>query len=394
MLNFDEAIGLLATGVRSLGRETVPLEHAAGRYLAEDICARRRAPLCDVSMMDGYAVRLGDADKATPLPVRGEARPGIPFGRPLGPGEAVRIYTGAPLPKGADGVIMQEYAKRDGPSVLFEGDFGPARHVRKAGSDFQAGDRLLAAGTRLVPSTMILAAAGDRSELDVTCRPRVAIIATGDELRHPGEAHLEPHAVPESASFGVAALCANRGGEVVLRLRGSDDLGELSALARRAVEEADCVVVIGGASVGDHDLARPMFTEIGMDLVFSKVAIRPGKPVWLGMAGGKPVLGLPGNPTSAMVTARLFLAPLLALLQGGLAERELAFVPIPCAASLPGTDRRETFLRAHVTDGGLMPAGNQASGAQAPLGSSNWLIRRGPEAPPLEAGAIVSALSF
>ena len=394
MIGFEEASRLLRESVRVLPAETVPLEEAAGRFLTEGLAARFDAPRTDVSAMDGYAVRAGTLENGAPLKVLGQARPGMPFDCEIGTGEAVRIFTGAAIPKGADCVVMQEYARAEGDSVSFEEGHGPARHIRKAGSDFCEGDVLLHQGTRLTPRAMVAAAAADRASIEVCIQPRVAIIATGDELVSPGEAHATANAIPESASHGVAALCEAIGGTVVLRLRGRDELGPLTDLASEALAAADLVVVTGGASVGDHDLARPMFEELGLKLVFAKVAIKPGKPVWLGKVGEKPVLGLPGNPTSAMVTARLFLHPLLAAMQGGDAASHLEFLPMPCAAALPETGGRETFIRATATPEGLVPAQNQESGAQAPLAQSDWLIRRAAGSPETTPGELVRALSF
>ena len=306
----------------------------------------------------------------------------------------MRIFTGAALPQGADCVVMQEYAERDGERVRFGEGYGPARHVRSAGSDFRSGDLLLGKGTRLTAGAMVSAAAADLAELQVHRRPHVAIIATGDELAAPGTALAIPEALPESASYGVAALCEAMGGEVVLRLRGRDRLEELEQMAQQALAAADCVVVTGGASVGDHDLAQPMFAKTGMEPVFAKVAIKPGKPVWLARAQGRMVMGLPGNPGSAMVTARLFLRPLLAAMQGGEIARELGFVPMPLAAPLGATGDRETFHRAFAGPDGLTPVGNQESGAQAPLAIADWLIRRRADATACAAGDMVSALRF
>lgn len=394
MIGFEEASRLLRENVTGLPAETVTLEEAAGRFLAEDLLARFDAPRSDVSAMDGYAVRSDTLENHVSVKVLGQARPGMPFDGAVGAREALRIFTGAAVPKGADCVVMQEYARAEGDTVSFEEGHGPARHIRKAGSDFRIGDVLLHQGTHLTPRAMVAAAAADHAKIKVCKQPRVAIIATGDELVLPGEAHATANAIPESASHGVAALCEAMGGLAVLRLRGRDELGQLTELARKALAAADLVVVTGGASVGDHDLARPMFDALGLELVFAKVAIKPGKPVWLGKVGGKPVLGLPGNPTSGMVTARLFLQPLLAAMQGGDAAAHLQFLPMPCASALPETGGRKTFIRATATSEGLVPAQNQESGAQAPLAQSNWLIRRPAGSPATTPGEIVSALAF
>lgn len=394
MLSFDEAIRLLGGAVVRLGIETLPLEQAAGRFLAEGLHARSDSPRSAVSAMDGYAVALAETSPGQWLDVVGESRPGATFQGAVSAGKAVRIFTGAALPTGTDCVVMQEYAERDANRVRFREGYGPACHVRAAGSDFLAGDLLVPAGTRLSPRAMVPAAAADVAELRVHKRPRLAIIATGDELAPPGTAHDRPEALPESASFGVAAMAEAMGAEIVLRLRGRDRLEELAPLAEQALAEADCVVVTGGASVGDYDLARPMFAGAGLDLIFSKLAIKPGKPVWLGKAQDRPVLGLPGNPTSAMVTARLFLHPLLSVMQGGSATAELGFCKMPLANNLPETGPRETFVRASARREGLVPVGNQESGAQSPLQAADWLIRQAAGSPACTAGALVDALRF
>lgn len=394
MLSFDEAIALLTEHVSPLGAERVALEQSAGRFLAEDLPARSDAPRTDVAIMDGYAVLRASADGGGSLSVIGEARPGAPYKGRLEAGEAVRIFTGAAIPVGADCVIMQEYALRDGKTVTFTSGHGPARHIRKAASDFRAGEVLLTSGTRLNPSVLMTASAADRARVTVSPRPRVAIIATGDELTPPGEAYLTDAGIPDSVSYAIAALCEQSGAEVISRLRCGDNLSDLAKYADEAVTEADCIVVTGGASVGDHDLARPMFSETGLDLVFSKLAIKPGRPVWFGLSGSKPVLGLPGNPTSAMVIARLFLRPLLSALQGGEVAIELEFIRLRLASPLPETESRETFLRAFRSPSGLVPIGNQQSGAQAPLATANWLIRRPAGSRAAASDTFVEALQF
>ncbi|MFA6218330.1 MAG: molybdopterin molybdotransferase MoeA [Erythrobacter sp.] len=394
MAGFDEAIALLAGAVAPLGSEPLALGDAAGRFLATTLTARADAPRQAVSAMDGYAVVKVATQAGQWLDVIGESRAGGPFPGAVAQGQAVRIFTGAPLPAGADCVIVQEHAERDGGRVRFTPGFGPVDHVRPAGSDFRSGDVLVPAGTRLTPRSMVAAAAADRAQVEVYRAPRVAIIATGDELAAPGSSFGKPDTLPESASFGVAALAQSAGGSVTARETGRDSLIELEALAAQALARADCVVVIGGASVGDHDLARPMFAAHGLELLFSRLDIRPGRPVWLGTTQGKWVLGLPGNPTSAMVTARLFLRPLLARLQGATVEAELSFVAMPLAAPIPETGPRETFIRASAGPQGLAPLGNQESGAQSPLLAADWLIRRAAGAGSCEAGDLVQALAF
>lgn len=394
MISYDEALAAMLARTTVPESETVPIAQAAGRVLAEPVIAAVDAPRADVSAMDGFAVRLADTEGDEPLALVGEAAAGAPFAGEIGPGQAVRIFTGAHLPAGADCVIMQEYAQVDETSVRFRPGFGPGRHIRQRAGDFARGDVILPAGTMLTPTALVALAGADHAGIAVAMQPRVAIIATGDELVDPGSAARSANGLPESGSFGVAAMAAQWGGDVVAKLRGRDALEELQRLAKQAVDRADLVVVIGGASVGQRDFAKPMFERAGLDLVFSRIAIKPGKPVWFGGAAGAAVLGLPGNPGSAMVTARLFLAPLLRALQGGDGTAAVRFARLPLAASLPDNGSRETFARATLGPEGLVPVGNQESGAQSPLAASDWLIRRAPHAPAAAPGELVPALPF
>ena len=394
MISYDDALALMLDAAPVLAAETGTLDTAAGRYLAHDIRAAIDAPRADVSAMDGYAVRQDDVEPGKWLTVVGEAAAGVPLQDRIGNGEAARIFTGAFVPHGADCVIMQEYAQREHARVRFAEGFGPDRHIRSKAGDFAAGDTLLQKGQRLVPRALVALAGADVAEMDLIRQPRIAVIATGSELEKPGNAHGSPYSLPESASYGVAALAQACGAILIDRVQAPDDLDTLAPLARGAVENADCVVVIGGASVGDYDLARPMFAGTGLDEKFSRVAVKPGKPVWFGTAGSKPVLGLPGNPTSAMVTARLFLTPLLTALQGCDGAAAVRFLPQILAGDLPANGSRETFVRARATEDGLLPADNQESGAQAPLAASDWLIRRPIGAAAVRKGDVVRALRF
>ena len=394
MIDFDRAIALIGEQATPIGSEQVALADAAGRVLAQDLVARSCAPRSAVSAMDGYAVIQASTMPGQWLELMGESRAGARLDGNLDAGQAARIFTGAPLPAGADYVIMQEYAERDGTRVRFAEGYGPAGHVRAAGSDFAEGALLVPAGTRLSPRAMIAAAAADVAEVSVACVPKVAIIGTGDELAPPGCAHEREDAIPESVSFGVAAMAESMGARITLRETAEDDLEALVAAAGRALEASDLVIVTGGASVGERDFAKPMFEAHGLDLIFNKVAIKPGKPVWLGRAGGKMVLGLPGNPTSAMVTAALFLRPVLAKLQGASIESVQCWRPMTIAAPLAATGSRETFVRARWEANGIAPVTNQDSGAQAALLKADWLIRCPANQAGLPAGAQVSALEF
>lgn len=394
MIDFDQAIALIGELAGPIGTEKVALVDAAGRILAQDLVARSNAPRQAVSAMDGYAVIEDTTSPGIWLEVVGESRAGASFGGALAAGQAARIFTGAPLPTGADYVIMQEYAERDGARVRFAEGYGPAGHVRAAGSDFAEGALLVPAGTRLTPRAMVSAAAADIAQVKVARQPRVAIIGTGDELAPPGSAHERPDAIPESVSCGVAAMAEAQGGQVVLRQTAEDQLDALIRAAGEALEVSDLVIVTGGASVGERDFAKPMFEAHGLALIFNKVAIKPGKPVWLGRARGKYVLGLPGNPTSAMVTATLFLKPLMARMQGASIDTVQRWRRMPLAAPLNATGSRETFARARWEQDGLTPIGNQDSGAQAALLAADWLIRCPAGQPGLAQGEWVNALEF
>jgi molybdopterin molybdotransferase len=390
MISFDEAIRRLTEVARPLGRESVSLAEAAGRVLAAPVVAGIDSPPADASAMDGYAVR--EADLPGRLRLIGESFAGGGFEGALAAGTCVRIFTGAPVPAWADRVVVQEVTARDGDSVTVAERPGPARYIRARGSDFRAGDVVLEAGRRLDPRALVAAAAADVAEVETWRPPGMLVLATGDELAAPGEARSRPGAIPESISIGVMALAEAWGGRILGSRLVADDLAGLEQAAAFALDLADLVVVTGGASVGEKDFAQAMFAPHGLDLIFSKVAIKPGKPVWLGRAGSTLVLGLPGNPTSAMVTARLLLAPLVAGLAGRAAT--LAWRTLPLAAALPACGDRETFHRARLTEAGAVPLTNQDSGAQRALAEADLLLRSRPNDPPRQAGEQIEALDF
>jgi molybdopterin molybdotransferase len=271
--------------------------------------------------------------------------------------------------------------------------YGPD-HVRPAGSDFAAGDVLVEAGLELTPQRLVAAAAADLSQVTVWRRPRVAVLSTGDELAEPGQARARPGAIAESISPAILAQVARWGGEPLGRRICGDDLPRLEGVAAELVGAADLVVVCGGASVGERDYSRAMFAPLGLRIVFSKTAIKPGKPVWLGRIGETLVLGLPGNPTSALVTARLFMAPLLAVMTGRPASALLRWWSEPLDGELPQTDERETFHRARRTARGVQPLPDQSSGAQKMLGLADVLIRRRPAEAAAASGDEVMALDL
>jgi molybdopterin molybdotransferase len=393
MIGFDEAVGLVAGEARPTGKERVLLADASGRVLAAPVRARIEAPRADLSMMDGYAVRAGDVARVPArLRVGGESLPGKSWGTAVAPGACVRIFTGAPMPAGADRVVIQENVAREGEEAVIL-DAGGDDYIRRRGSDFRAGEEIVSAGALLGPRALVAAAAADVDAVEVFARPRVRLLVTGDELVPPGEATLRPEAVPDSISGGVTALAACWGAQVDAVSRLGDRLDALTAAAFEAVASADLVVVTGGASVGERDFAKAMFGE-GLELVFSKVAMKPGKPVWLGRCGQALVLGLPGNPTSALVTARLFLVPLLAGMSGRDPSQALPWRRAALAEALGSAGSRETFSRGYWRDEEVALLPNQDSGAQKMLAAAELLVRRPAGSHGLAAGSMVRVLDF
>ena len=395
MTSFDEAVAAVRELARPLGTETLPIAVAAGRVLAEAVHARVDSPPADVSAMDGYAVR--DEDVTTlpaSLTVAGESFAGRGWDGEVALGQCVRIFTGAPVPRGADRVIIQENVDREGDKAIIREFSGTARHIRPRGGDFAQGDELLSAGQYLHPRAVVAAAAADLAELRLFVRPRVAVLSTGDELASPGSAAAVPGAIPESVSFGVAALVEQWGGTIAGRSLLRDDLAAMERAAAEAVETADLVIVTGGASVGEKDFAKTMFEPLGLELMFSKVAIKPGKPVWLGKAGATLVMGLPGNPTSALVTGRLLLAPLLCGLTGRDAADALRWLAAPLGAGIGPCGARETFHRARWDDGAVEVLSNQDSSAQKTLAEADVLVRQRAHAPAVPEGGVVEILDF
>lgn len=359
----------------------VALREAAGRWAAEDVPARRTQPASDLSAMDGYAIRF--ADMPGPWTVIGESAAGRPFQGHVGPGQATRIFTGAALPEGTDTVLVQEEAARDGDRLMLAGE-GPAhqgRNVRRKGLDFTTGDRLIRSGERLTPARIAVAATGGHATLPVRPRVRVAIAATGDELVAPGAG--DPAALPESNGAMLAAMLADLPVDII-------DLGILPDNLDRlrdafAGVDADLLVTTGGASVGDHDLVQPALKAAGGSIDFWRIALRPGKPMMAGRLGKAVVLGLPGNPVSAFVTALLFVKPLIAHLAGA-ADPFPAPIPAVLGEDLPANGPRIDYLRAAMIDGRVHAAAIQDSSMLLTLARSTCLIIRPPHAPPASAG--------
>lgn len=395
MISFDQAATIVSEAAQTLGKERVAVGKAHRRVLAEPVVARVNSPPSDVSAMDGYAVREEDL---LILPARlrviGESFAGTAFDGRAEAGCSVRIFTGAPVPRDADRVVIQEAVRRENDVAVIDDYPGSAKHIRSRGSDFRKGALLLEAGTRLGYRELVAAAGGDLAELAVWRQPTAIILGTGDELTFPGSAAGKPGSIPESVSFGVAALAEDWGASVKDRIQLPDDLEAMKKASAQSLEQADFVVVTGGASVGEKDFAKLMFEDQGLELLFSKVAIKPGKPVWLGRAKGKLVMGLPGNPTSALVTARLLLAPLVAGLSGLDPQLALRWRKGPLLSPLSACGDRETFVRARAYRDGIEPLSNQNSSAQKTLVEADLLLRRPGGAAAASAGDLVSVLDF
>lgn len=391
MIGFDEACAIVAEQGRPLGRESVKLDEAHGRVLAAPVLAQVDSPPADVSAMDGYAVREADLPTAR---IIGKSFPGAGYSGAVEPGECVRIFTGAPVPAGADRVVVQEIVRTDGDTMIVDGNVAPGRHIRRQGADFRAGDTLLLAGRRLDARALVAAAGADLGALEVWRQPRVTIFGTGDELTEPGTAREQPGTIPDSVSLGIGGLVAEWGGEAVGRQRLPDDRQVMQRAVGEALALSDVVVLTGGASVGEKDYAKEVLSALGLELIFSKVAIKPGKPVWFGRIGATHVMGLPGNPTSALVTGRLLLAPLLAGLSGTDPVRALRWTGAPLAAAVEACGDRETFLRGRWDGDRVHAFSNQDSGAQRTLAQAELLIRRRTGEGAKAAGEPVQIIAF
>jgi molybdopterin molybdotransferase len=370
--------------------EDVPLVEAAGRWAAVDVVARRRQPARDLSAMDGYAIRA--IDVPGPWKVIGESAAGSLFNGTVGRGEAVRIFTGGVVPSGADCILIQENATRDGSFLKLCGEAPLAgKHVRRAGADFGEGSVLISKGSKITPSRVGLSAMGGHATLRVTRKLAVAIISTGNELVHPGKPTAD-YQIPSSNAAMVAAMLADL--PVTIDDRGivQDDVKALAGQFA-ACAAADIIVSIGGASVGDHDLVKPALEAAGANIDFWKIAMRPGKPVMAGILGDAVVLGLPGNPVSAYVTAFLLLKPLIAHLCG-------ASEPLPrriearLGGSLPANGDRLDHVRGILKGSVAVPSNVADSSMLNALSSSNILILRDINSPAAKVGDTVSCLTL
>jgi molybdopterin molybdotransferase len=384
----EEARARILAGIGAPGVEDVALEAAIGRVLAEPVLAVRDQPPFDASAMDGWAV-AGDGEA---FDIVGESAAGHGYGQPLAPSQAVRIFTGAPVPADATRIVIQEVAERDGERLKTPPADHRPRHIRPAGGDFHAGDALLRPGVRLDPWRLSLAAAAGRARLSLAARPQVVLLSTGEEII-PAGATPTPDQIFDSGGPTLEALINGWGGQVRRLTSVGDDADAIAGALGAAGGEL--IVTLGGASVGDHDLVKPALARLGLELSVETIRVRPGKPTWFGrLADGRRVLGLPGNPASAMVCAELFLRPLLNALQG--AEPGPRLIQARLATPLGPNDAREHWARAHseIRDGALFvtPMDNQDSSLVTVFAEANALLRRPIDAPAAEAGALVDIL--
>ncbi len=395
LLSVEEALARILADAAPLGAERVAIEAAHDRILAEPVAARLTQPPFDASAMDGYAVRAADVAKLpAKLTVIGESAAGHPFNGRVGAGQAARIFTGAPVPDGADGIVIQEHTTREGAHVIVQGEDVQTDHIRPRGGDFKEGMRLLEAGRRLGPRELSLAASMGHGELAVWRRPKVAILSTGDELVRPGETPGVGQIVA-SNHLGVGAMLRNFGAEIIQLGIARDTAESLNEHVARA-KDGDILVTIGGASVGDHDLVAPVLSKQGMELAFWKIAMRPGKPLMSGRLGALRVVGLPGNPVSSLVCARVFVVPLVEQLAGRPMATE-ATRPAVAAVAIEANGPRQHYMRATLTRDGdglphVSPVRSQDSSLLSPLAIADCLIVRTPNSPAVAPGETVRVL--
>ncbi|MDR3537234.1 MAG: molybdopterin molybdotransferase MoeA [Acetobacteraceae bacterium] len=394
MISVEDARARILAALTPTSTEIVALSEAWSRVTAAPVTARLTQPPADLSAMDGYALRAADATLGAALTVIGAAPAGHPFGGTIGPGQSVRLFTGSVVPAGADAIVIQEDATRDGEIVRINEAAVAGRHIRRAGQDFAAGDTVVAAGRRISARDIGLAAAANHPWITVHRRPRIGILATGDEIAMPGEP-IPAGGIVSSNSHALAAMVRAAGGDPTI-LPIAQDTTEAVAAVADAIAGLDMLVTTGGASVGDHDLVMSGLQSRGLVLNFWQIAMRPGKPLLFGRLGAVPVLGLPGNPVSAMVCAVLFLGPALARLSG----LPAAAPPITTAilgGAVRQNDRRADHLRATISiaeDGRVVatPFTVQDSAMLRRLAQADALILRPPHAPALQSGAEVPVI--
>jgi molybdopterin molybdotransferase len=388
MITVEDARALLFDLVETLPSETVPLAEAAGRILSQDVSATRDQPPFAASSMDGYAVKAAEVELHAMFKLVGESAAGNRFDGAVGPGQAVRIFTGAPVPEGTDFVVIQEDVDRKGDLITISDDPGKKTNIRPAGIDFTKGTTITA--PRVIrPEDMALMAAMNIPQVPVTRKPQIALISTGDELVMPGEVP-GPDQIIASNTFGLKALLEREGAHVRILPIAQDTASSLET-AFGLAKGADLVVTIGGASVGDYDLVSDVSQALGMDRSFYKIRMRPGKPLMAGRMGDAAMVGLPGNPVSAMVCGYLFLIPLVRRMLGLdaiLNPFKTAVLTEPLTANGP----REHYMRAIVDENGIRACSDQDSSLLSVLADANALLMRPPKDPALPAGAQVQYL--
>lgn len=390
MITVDEALAHLFSLVAPLDTEQVPLQHASGRVMADDAVARRDQPPFAASAMDGYAVAADAVRPGARFTVIGAAAAGHAFGGHVSPGEAVRIFTGAPVPAGADHVVIQEDVTRSGDTITLGKALGDASHVRPAGGDFRVGDRI-GAPRILAPADIALLASMNIPTVTVRRKPRVALISTGDELVMPGDTP-GPDQIIASNTFGLKAMLDGIGAEARILPIARDTRASLIA-AFDLAGDADLVITIGGASVGDHDLVGDVAAELGMERAFYKVRMRPGKPLMAGRMGRAAMVGLPGNPVSAMVCGKVFVAPMIRAMLGLGAERAPRLTA-HLAHDLPEGGPREHYMRARLDNGLIAPEARQDSSLLSVLSAANALMIRPADDAPRKAGDTIDYLTL
>jgi molybdopterin molybdotransferase len=393
-----DALKAVVVDASPLPEEMVALDEARGRVLARDVTAKRTQPPEDMSAMDGYAVRAADATLSARLKVIGEVAAGRPFARTVGAGEAVRIFTGGVVPPGADAIVIQEDTTRDGDVVAINEAASVGKHIRRAGIDFREGEVLLKKSHILLDRDLALAASMNHPLVPVHRRPKVAMLATGDELVMPGTTP-GPGQIVYSNGFALRALARDLGANVVDLGIARDTIDETADAVRRAIAAgADILATTGGASVGDHDVVKRALEREGVQIGFWKIAMRPGKPMMHGRRGAMRVLGLPGNPVSSYVCAILFMAPLIRALTGR-TDVDWPLHDAVLGRGVPKNDQREDYLRAALQErpGSLpiaTPVNHQDSSLLANLTRAGALIIRPPHAPAAAAGAPCKVLKL
>jgi molybdopterin molybdotransferase len=399
VISIAEALAVMEPCFAPLPAERVPLDRALGRFLAADLIAREDVPGFDNSAMDGYAVRASDlrgASDATPvaLALSGESRAGGPWPTALREG-TLRIFTGAPLPEGADAVVMQEDVRRDEERILFSTPAEPGKHVRRRAEVLTAGSTFLSAGARIGPGEIGLAASQGYAALPAHRAPRAAILATGDELREIGEP-ARPGTLVDSSSHAIAAAVREAGGEPIVLARAADDRAAIAGALRRGLACADVVLTCGGVSVGEYDLLHDAIGELGGEQLFWKVRVKPGKPIRFDRVGGTTIVALPGNPVSSLVTFELFVRPQLRRMLGDPRPHRAA-IEVEVARALPSPGSRTELVRARLEHRErALPLAHahrdQGSGALTSLAGLDVLIVRPAGAPELATGSVARAL--